>query len=127
MSRNSAKTYLAIGVAILLFAAARQSSAAEKWEYGEVEFDTRLAGQAMVRWVTASGAVAGVGWQNLADKLNAPKLDTENMSNNQRVFAQSVHRLRLLSQIGSEGWELVSQSRNETSTVHTWTFKRKSQ
>ncbi len=125
MHRPNSNIILAIGLVLAFAATARQSTAAEKWEYGELESDTRLPGQALIRWVTATGATEGSGWLNLADKLNAPKINTENMSSQQRVFSETIHRLRALTQLGSEGWELVTQNRTDNSPVRTWTFKRK--
>ena len=58
-------------------------------------------------------------WEEMAQKLKAPDPKKE--------ATETSHRVRVLNQLGSQGWELVSNSSPASSFGGTtsWTFKRK--
>jgi hypothetical protein len=110
------------------------AGASDKWEYCEVQFTGRerpvrpppggapapAANPAAVRFIGPDGEeLEAATWEEMAQKLKAPDAKTE--------ATEAAHRVRVLNQLGSQGWELVA-SRTEGSTLTgntTWTFKRK--
>jgi hypothetical protein len=111
----------------------------DRWEYGELTLGRKIIKQgeeAIVRtvvlWITSEQELEADDWAKLAGKLSAPapkKGDTT---------TKAMHKLRVLNQLGSEGWELVSYhpprhialqggggGGGGTTTLPTWLFKRR--
>jgi hypothetical protein len=103
--------------------------AQDKWEYCELQFANRerpvrpgaapVANPAVVRFVGPDGdELEAANWEEMAQKLKAPDAKKE--------ATEATHRVRVLNQLGSQGWELIStRSESSISGNTTMTFKRK--
>jgi hypothetical protein len=74
--------------------------------------------------VTAQGETEAAGWEDLATKLKAPPAKAEGTG--------AVHRVRVLSRLGADGWELVEWhpagggfGPRGTGGAATWVFRRR--
>src|SRR6266540_5597373 len=68
-----------------------------------------------VRWVTGDSEIDATSWEDLAAKLKVPAAKPG-------ATTPVAHKLRVLNQLGSQGWEMVSAG---TGTAAIWVFKRK--
>jgi hypothetical protein len=96
--------------------------AAEKWEYADLQHRGVFLGGGgqqgwAARWITADGIIEGTSWDDLGTKLKAPAAAKD--------APTETHKLRILTHLGSEGWEMVAQDKGEKGGTTTWTFKRK--
>jgi hypothetical protein len=70
----------------------------------------------LARWSMVSAEVEAASWDDLADKLKAPPGKNDG--------SPTVHKLRVLTQLSAEGWEMLDhQVPDETTTV--WAFRRR--
>jgi hypothetical protein len=101
-----------------------------RWEYAELHSRNNFQGafgqpgklapvpQTAVRWITVEEEIEATSWEDLAAKLKArgARKDADIQT----------HKLRVLNQLGADGWELVGQSSAATSSATgIWTFKRR--
>jgi len=108
-----------------------------RWQYAELhqrETPARMMddgsvieGKVITTWSTSAAKVSGDGWEDMAKKLKAPA---------PAKAAEVNHKLRVMDQLGAQGWELVSVElpAPRTAAVRgaasarpstTWLFKRK--
>jgi len=77
-----------------------------------------VAPRITVRLVTVDQEVEALNWQDLAAKLKVPVAKKD--------ATEAFHRIRALTYLGRQGWELVSYHKTDTSLgPAVWTFKRK--
>jgi len=131
-----------VSVAIGLLCTARPSPAAPalgdkpvKYEYAELQARMTVARVAIlpvapaapaapaaqptpgIRWTTGEEEITFKSWEELADKLKAPA---------KKDATVTQHKLRVLNQLGAEGWEMVEHVGTDGTTgLATWTFKRR--
>jgi hypothetical protein len=108
----------------------------DRWEYGELSHRRKIvkAGdEAIVRtvvvWITSEQELEADDWAKLAGKLSAPAPKKGDAT------TTSMHKIRVLNQLGSEGWELISYHPSPSgakggfgdaiTTLPTWLFKRR--
>lgn len=74
-----------------------------------------------MRWVTSDEEITAKNWEELAEKLKAPAPKKE--------ATAASHKLRVLNQLGADGWEMVGQPPTSTgfstTTAGSWMFKRR--
>jgi hypothetical protein len=69
-------------------------------------------------WTTSEEEVKAEGWENLADKLKAPAPKKEG--------SETVHKLRVLDRLGSDGWEVTEHTeKQDFAATAVWRFKRR--
>jgi sugar phosphate isomerase/epimerase len=70
-----------------------------------------------IRWTTGEDEITFKSWEELAEKLKAPAKKDATITQ---------HKMRVLNQLGAEGWEMVSHTGTDGTTgLATWTFKRR--
>jgi len=95
-----------------------------RWEYAELHYVVETRGASRrISWITVDEEIAATSWDELAAKLKAPAA---------RKDAQEVtHKLRVFTQLGGDGWELVGQQTERGgfggafAPGGIWTFKRR--
>jgi len=103
-----------------------------RWEYGELSYRTvpgRPAGvdpdgnqiaavpsSAVVKWISGAGEVEAKSWAELAEKLKA----LGSKKDGSAVF----QKIQFLNHLGSEGWEIMEQGSNTTTTQTAGGFGR---
>lgn len=130
-----------VSTAAILVMAATYSPAAPalgdkpvKYEYAELQSRTTVARIAVlpgavapaapaaqptpgIRWTTGDEEITFKTWEELADKLKAP---------GKKDATVTQQKLRVLNQLGAEGWEMVEHTGTDGTTgLATWTFKRR--
>jgi hypothetical protein len=106
----------------------------DKWEYCEIQYSYTPArsgapkgggarvvrpAQTTILWITGTEETEATGWEDMAQKMKAPA--------GRQNASESAQRMRVLNHMGSQGWELVTTTRDSSSYIspQTWIFKRK--
>jgi hypothetical protein len=113
-----------------------------KWEYAELSYRSIAArpgvvgpdgndrpatpASAAIRWLSGAEEMALKSWTEMAEKLKVTGFKKDGSA--------ALQKIQILNYLGSEGWELMEQQDNATTTGfaragtatnHTWLFKRR--
>lgn len=133
---------------LTLFALAASTRAAPgdkpKWEYAELSYRSiaarpggvgpdgnevpATAASASIRWLTGAEELTLKSWTEMAEKFNVTGFKKDG--------SPALQKIQMLNYLGSEGWELLEQQSNPTTSgggftratttpSNTWLFKRR--